>query len=46
MWDGETLLPTLALYRSHGFAECPAFADYALDPNSAFMSLELHEPEH
>jgi putative acetyltransferase len=29
------------LYRSHGFVECPPFADYVLDPNSVFMSLEL-----
>ena len=29
------------LYLRHGFSECPPFADYALDPNSVFMSLEL-----
>ena len=29
------------LYRKHGFVECPPFADYVLDPNSVFMSLEL-----
>jgi putative acetyltransferase len=33
--------PARALYRSHGFVECPPFADYALDPNSVFMSLDL-----
>lgn len=32
-----------ALYRSHGFVDCPPFADYVLDPNSVFMSLELRE---
>jgi putative acetyltransferase len=32
-----------ALYRSHGFVECPPFADYVLDPNSIFMSLDLRE---
>ncbi len=32
-----------ALYRSHGFVECPPFADYVLDPNSVFMSLDLRE---
>ena len=30
-----------ALYRSHGFVECAPFADYVLDPNSVFMSLDL-----
>ena len=29
------------LYSSHGFVECPPFADYVLDPNSIFMTLEL-----
>ncbi|HEY6336615.1 MAG TPA: GNAT family N-acetyltransferase [Alphaproteobacteria bacterium] len=33
--------PAQALYRSHGFVECPPFADYVLDPNSVFMTLEL-----
>ena len=33
--------PARRLYRKHGFVECPPFADYVLDPNSAFMSLEL-----
>jgi putative acetyltransferase len=31
------------LYRRHGFVECPPFADYVLDPNSVFMSLDLRE---
>ncbi len=35
--------PAHALYRSHGFVECPPFADYVLDPNSVFMSLDLQE---
>jgi putative acetyltransferase len=38
-WD--YFRPAHALYRSHGFVECPPFADYVLDPNSVFMSLEL-----
>ena len=38
-WD--YFLPARALYRSHGFVECPPFADYVLDPNSVFMSLDL-----
>jgi putative acetyltransferase len=33
--------PARALYGSHGFVECPPFADYVLDPNSVFMSLDL-----
>ncbi len=36
--------PARALYQRHGFVECPPFADYAPDPNSVFMSLELREP--
>ena len=38
-WD--YFRPARALYRSHGFVECPPFADYVLDPNSVFMSLDL-----
>ena len=33
--------PARRLYESHGFAYCPPFADYVLDPNSVFMMLEL-----
>jgi putative acetyltransferase len=33
--------PARALYRSHGFAECPPFGDYVADQNSIFMTLEL-----
>lgn len=33
--------PAVALYRSHGFAECQPFGDYVFDPNSIFMTLEL-----
>ena len=39
----EYFWPARALYRSHGFVECPPFADYVLDPNSIFMSLDLRE---
>jgi len=39
----EYFRPARALYRSHGFVECPPFADYVLDPNSVFMSLHLRE---
>lgn len=33
--------PARALYRRHGFVECPPFADYAPDANSVFMTLSL-----
>ncbi len=33
----------VALYRRHGFIECPPFADYVLDPNSIFMTLDLQQ---
>jgi len=36
--------PARALYKSHGFVECPPFGDYAADPNSVFMTLELTKP--
>ena len=41
-WD--YFKPAQALYKCHGFVECPPFADYVLDPNSVFMSLEIYEP--
>lgn len=33
--------PARALYRRHGFTECPPYAHYKPDPNSVFMTLEL-----
>jgi len=39
----EYFLPALALYRSHGFVECPPFAGHVRDTNSVFMSLDLNE---
>jgi putative acetyltransferase len=39
----EYFRPARALYRSHGFIECPPFGDYVPDPNSVFMSLELRD---
>ena len=39
----EYFEPARALYRSHGFVECPPFADYLPDPNSVFMSLDLQQ---
>jgi putative acetyltransferase len=38
-WD--YFRPAVALYRKHGFIECPPFADYVPDPNSIFMTLNL-----
>jgi putative acetyltransferase len=35
--------PARALYRKHGFVECPPFADYREDPNSIFMTRELEQ---
>jgi putative acetyltransferase len=40
-WD--YFRPANAFYKRHGFVECPPFADYVLDPNSVFMSLDLRE---
>lgn len=37
----EYFRPAWSLYRSHGFRECPPFADYRQDPNSIFMALDL-----
>jgi putative acetyltransferase len=42
-WD--YFLPARALYKRHGFVECLPFADYILDPNSVFLSLDLQEPK-
>ncbi|MEI8180220.1 GNAT family N-acetyltransferase [Aestuariivirga sp.] len=33
--------PAVALYKAHGFTECPPFGDYKLDPNSVFLTLIL-----
>ena len=33
--------PARALYRRHGFVECPPFGTYLPDPNSTFMTLKL-----
>jgi putative acetyltransferase len=43
----EYFAPARSFYRSHGFQECPPFADYVLDPNSVFMSVGLrcYDPE-
>jgi putative acetyltransferase len=38
-WD--YFLPARSFYESHGFVECPPFGEYADDPNSVFMSLDL-----
>lgn len=33
--------PAVALYKSHGFVECPPFGDYRPDPNSVFLTRVL-----
>ena len=33
--------PAVALYKSHGFKECPPFGDYRPDPNSVFLTREI-----
>jgi putative acetyltransferase len=38
-WD--YFIPARTFYKRHGFVECPPFGDYAADPNSVFMSLDL-----
>jgi putative acetyltransferase len=42
-WD--YFRPAHAFYASHGFVACEPFADYASDPNSLFMSLDLRTAE-
>jgi putative acetyltransferase len=37
----EAFAPARSLYARFGFAECPPFGDYRLDPNSVFMTIEL-----
>ena len=41
-WD--YFQPARALYKSHGFVECPPFGDYVPDRNSIFMELDLRYP--
>jgi putative acetyltransferase len=38
---GPAFEPAIALYRKHGFVECPAFADYVADGFSQCMTLSL-----
>jgi putative acetyltransferase len=40
----EYFRPARTFYKTHGFVESPPFADYAFDPNSVFMTLDLREP--
>jgi putative acetyltransferase len=39
----EYFRPAVALYRRHGFIECPPIANYVPDPNSVFMTLDLRK---
>lgn len=36
--------PARRLYESHGFEYCGPFADYVLDPNSVFMTMDVTKP--
>jgi len=38
---GAAFAPAHRLYQRYGFEFCPPFADYRLDPHSAFMTREL-----
>lgn len=35
--------PAVALYKAHGFTECPPFGDYRPDPNSLFLTRDISE---
>jgi putative acetyltransferase len=37
----DAFLPARELYESFGFSHCPPFGDYALDPNSVFLTRVL-----
>lgn len=37
----DLFTPARALYQRNGFAECPPFGDYVLDPLSVFMTRRL-----
>ena len=37
----DEFAPACRLYERYGFTYCSPFADYVLDPNSVFMTLEL-----
>jgi putative acetyltransferase len=38
----EFFAPARRLYHRHGFIDCPPFGSYVPDPNSVFMTRELH----
>lgn len=40
----EYFRPAVALYRGHGFVDCPPFGGYRPDPNSVFLTLDLGAP--
>jgi putative acetyltransferase len=42
----DHFIPARALYRAHGFRDCPPFADYRSDPNSVFLCLKLAGSPH
>lgn len=42
----ESFVPARTLYERFGFHYCGPFADYAEDPHSVFMTMELRQSEH
>lgn len=38
---GDHFAAAVALYRRHGFTDCPPFADYTVDPASLYLTREL-----
>lgn len=38
---GDVFAPARALYRAHGFVDCPPFGDYHPDRHSVFLTLPL-----
>jgi putative acetyltransferase len=40
----EEFMPARNLYSAFGFVPCGPFGDYKLDPNSAFMTLDMEKP--
>jgi putative acetyltransferase len=43
--SADFFVPARELYRRHGFVECAPFGDYVEDPNSVFMSRDLHRAQ-
>ena len=44
--SSPSFAPARSLYRSFGFVFCGPFGEYVPDPNSSFMTLELHGSQY